>query len=216
MRIVSWNLFYRTGADAADVVGLIEQVRPDLLLMQEVTAGYHTLPEEVGGRFYKAPWTGKSYSLAAWVPSGSEYHPRQIKLPASRLPGAFPTRVAQVFDMGRFSVANVHLSHGQWLNRRQLREIANAIEGPLAIIGDFNSVGPTLLAGFKDAGPRAVTHRAQRIVPLRLDRCVLRELECVRTRALDRGPSDHRPILVELRERTSLERHIAARLSAHS
>ena len=36
------------------------------------------------------------------------------------------------------------------------------------------------------------------IVPLRIDRCLVRGLECVEARALTRAASDHRPIVVRL------------------
>src|SRR6185312_4133165 len=84
------------------------------------------------------------------------------------------------------------------LNRLQLLRIAEALEGPAAIIGDFNSVGPTLLAGFEDVGPRRRTHRASKIVALRLDRCMARSLRCSAAEVLDKGPSDHHPIVLDL------------------
>ncbi len=54
--------------------------------------------------------------------------------------------------------ANVHLAGGQLLNRRQLARIAGALRGkPSAIIGDYNIVGPVILPGFRDVGPREPT-----------------------------------------------------------
>ncbi len=58
---------------------------------------------------------------------------------------------------------------------------------------------PTLLPGFRDVGPREPTHVARNIVPVRLDRCLVRGLSCADARALERGASDHRPIALELR-----------------
>jgi endonuclease/exonuclease/phosphatase family metal-dependent hydrolase len=60
-------------------------------------------------------------------------------------------------------------------------------------------MGPILLKGFKDVGPRRPTHIASNIVPVRLDRCLVRGLRGLNPRTLDRGPSDHHPIAVELR-----------------
>jgi len=95
--------------------------------------------------------------------------------------------------------ANVHLSHGQLLNRRQLARIAAALRGkPSAIIGDYNMVGPVLLPGFADVGPRESTHFASNVVPFRLDRCLVHGLTCRAAAALAFGPSDHRPIRLEL------------------
>ncbi|HEY0911844.1 MAG TPA: endonuclease/exonuclease/phosphatase family protein, partial [Bradyrhizobium sp.] len=113
-------------------------------------------------------------------------------------PGAMVNRICQVVDMGPFSVANVHLSHGQLLNRRQLRFVARQLPHCAAVIGDYNLVGPTLLPGFRDVGPRRHTHRMSDIVPLRLDRCLVRGLTCVRADVLSRGASDHHPILLQL------------------
>lgn len=200
MKILSWNLYYRKGAAAADVVALIEQEAPDLVLMQEVTKGIETLPRLVEGQFHRLKWRGKSYGLAAWLPPGrGEVTPRRLVLPFSRLPGRFPPRVTQLIEMDGMTIANVHLSHGQMLNRRQLARIAHAVRGPLAIIGDFNALGPIVMRGFADVGPRKRTHFAQRLVPLRLDRALVRDISCTSAEALDRGPSDHKPILLDLR-----------------
>lgn len=197
MKILSWNLLYRKGAAAADVANLIEEHTPDLVLLQEATTGIRGLPSHAGGRFYELPWKGKTYALAAWSAQG-ELEVSSLELPFSRVPGKFPPRVAQIIKFEGMSIANVHLSHGQLLNRRQLRKIARSIDGPLAIIGDFNAVGLVLLRGFKDVGPKRITHMAKRVVPFRLDRCVVRDLTCSNVRALKRGPSDHRPMLLTL------------------
>ena len=94
--------------------------------------------------------------------------------------------------------ANVHLSHGQVLNRLQLTHIARALEGPAAVIGDYNAWGPTVLHGFRDVGPREATHVQQNLLHFRLDRCLVRGLSCASARALKKGKSDHRPIMLEL------------------
>jgi len=118
-------------------------------------------------------------------------------------------RVAQIIDLGGFSVANVHLSHGQVLNRRQLRHVALHLPYRSAVMGDYNLVGPALLPGFRDVGPRDPTHRCADIVPLRLDRCYVRGLACGEAMALDRAASDHRPIAVRL-DALEGQRHRAA------
>jgi hypothetical protein len=101
--------------------------------------------------------------------------------------------------------ANVHLSHGQWLNRWQLLHIANALEGPAAIVGDYNAVGPIKLPGFKDIGPRQPTHSPTDVISLQLDRCMGRGLCCSRARVLARGPSDHHPIVLDLHLMRAME-----------
>jgi hypothetical protein len=94
--------------------------------------------------------------------------------------------------------ANVHLSHGQILNRSQLLHVANALDGPAVVIGDYNAIGPIRLAGFKDVGPRQATHSPNNIIAFRLDRCMARGLRCSKAQTLARGPSDHHPIMLDL------------------
>ncbi len=59
-----------------------------------------------------------------------------------------PPRLAQILKFDDITFANVHLSHGQMLNRRQLLTIAHATDGPTVIIGDCNAVGPIVLPSF--------------------------------------------------------------------
>jgi endonuclease/exonuclease/phosphatase (EEP) superfamily protein YafD len=114
------------------------------------------------------------------------------------MPGRVPPRIAQVLRMGDITFANVHLSHGQVLNRLQLTRIARNLEGPAAVIGDYNAWGPTVLHGFRDVGPREATHIQQKLLRFRLDRCLVRGLTCASARTLKKGKSDHRPIMLEL------------------
>ncbi len=197
LRVVSWNLLRRVGAGVDDVAWLIKNHQPDLLFLQEATEEIVSLPSLVGGHFFRHPMERRIYGLAAWSP-----HPfpptTALRLPASVLPGRVPPRHAQLVRFRGVSFANVHLSHGQFLNRWQLLHIASALEGPAAIIGDFNAVGPTLLPGFRDIGPRRRTHRASNIVNLRLDRCLARDLRLGAAQVLDRGASDHHPIVLDL------------------
>jgi endonuclease/exonuclease/phosphatase family metal-dependent hydrolase len=193
MKIISWNLLRLRGASLADVVGLARREAPGLLLMQEATREIDLLPHHLGGFYARVPLPGRIHGLAVWSPV-QRPRPRVLKLPA----GAVVERVAQIVDLGSFSVANVHLSHGQVLNRRQLRHIALHLPYRAAVLGDYNLLGPALLPGFRDVGPRDPTHLCADIVPLRLDRCYVRGLACGAALALDRSTSDHRPILVEL------------------
>jgi endonuclease/exonuclease/phosphatase family metal-dependent hydrolase len=197
LRIVSWNLLRLVGAGVTDVAALIESYRPDLLLMQEATSELSALPSIVGGHYFREPMDRRVYGLAAWSP-GEFARPLPLPLPVSPMPGGLPPRLAQIVKLGSLSIANVHLSHGQFLNRWQLLHIARALEGPAAIIGDYNAVGPIRLPGFADAGPRHPTHLAGNIISCRLDRCMVRDLRCTDTRVLARGPSDHHPILLHL------------------
>ena len=198
MKVVSWNLLRQIGATVEDVAILIKEQRPDLLLLQEATKELEALPSFVGGHFHRVPLPNRIHGLAAWSPHPFP-EPQAIPLPESRMPGRVPPRVAQLVRMGDITFANVHLSHGQLLNRRQLARIVSHLEGPTAVIGDFNAFGPTMLHGFRDVGPREATHIQQNVFRFRLDRCLVRGLSCVSARALKRGKSDHRPIVLDLR-----------------
>ena len=48
-------------------------------------------------------------------------------------------------------------------------------------------------------GPREPTHYGANVVPFRLDRCLLHGLACHSGTTLDFGPSDHKPIVLELK-----------------
>src|ERR1700744_6228945 len=197
LRVMSWNLLRRVGACVEDIARLVKSHHPDLLFLQEATEEVTALPTLVGGHFFRHAMDRRIYGLAAWSP-----HPfpptTALRLPASVLPGRVPPRHAQLVQFHVVSFANVHLSHGQFLNRGQLLHIASTLEGPAAIIGDFNAVGPTMLAGFRDIGPRRRTHRAGNIVNLRLDRCLARDLRATGAQVLERGASDHHPIVLDL------------------
>jgi endonuclease/exonuclease/phosphatase (EEP) superfamily protein YafD len=197
LRVISWNLLRLVGAGVADVAALIERERPDLLLMQEATAEILELPKLAGGHLMREPMERRVYGLAVWSPN--PLPPAEIlPLPVSKMPGRVPPRLAQIVRVGGIAFANVHLSHGQILNRRQLMHIVQSLDGPSAIIGDYNAVGPIVLSGFRDIGPQQRTHHASNIIPFRLDRCMARGLQCLRSRVLERGPSDHHPIALEL------------------
>lgn len=197
VRVASWNLLRQVGANLADVVALVRQHRPDLLLLQEATEEMDGLPELAGGHYFRAPMQGRVYGLAVWSPHPLP-RPRILRLPASTLPGRVPPRIAQIINFRGISFVNVHLSHGQFLNRWQLLHITRLLQAPAAIIGDFNAVGPTRLPGFRDIGPREPTHYPRNIVPLRLDRCLAQGLRCNAAEVLERGPSDHHPIILDL------------------
>jgi endonuclease/exonuclease/phosphatase (EEP) superfamily protein YafD len=197
VRVISWNLLRLIGAPVGDVALLVEEHRPDLLLLQEATREMEALPDMVGGHFYRDPLPRRIHGLAAWCPKPL-HPPRTLPLPVSRMPGRVPPRIAQVLHVGDITFANVHLSHGQVLNRLQLTRIARELEGPAAVIGDYNAWGPTVLHGFRDVGPREATHIQQKLLRFRLDRCLARGLTCTAARTLKKGKSDHRPIMLEL------------------
>jgi len=192
--IISWNLLHTTGARLEAVAALALRHQPDLLLMQEATAEIDHLPQRLGGHYARLALPGRHHGLAAWSPQ--PLHRPAVSLVLQR--GLIVRRVCQLIDLGALTVANVHLSHGQMLNRRQLRRIAAALPESAAILGDCNMVGAPFLPGFRDVGARVATHRMQNMIPLRLDRCFTRGLACTAAAVLDQGASDHRPLKVTL------------------
>ena len=197
LRILSWNLLRRVGATVDDVADLVAATRPDLLLMQEATAEIDALPAKIGGYYSRRALPGRIYGLAAWSPTPLP-EPEILTLPYAKAKRAGYPRVAQILRFEGVEIVNVHLSHGQLMLRRQLEEIAGAVNGHSAVVGDFNAVGATELSGFRDVGPRQPTHFAKGVLPFRLDRCLVRGLACIGAKALRRGPSDHRPIFIDL------------------
>ena len=193
-KLISWNLLRLTGASLDDVVRLIERENPDLLVMQEVTQVMDGLTARVGGQYQRNLMPGRIHGLAVWSPVPLSKWPVVVPLQA----GAMFHRICQIVEFGSIAVANVHLSHGQILNRRQLRRIAGVLPYRAAVVGDYNLIGPALLRGFHDVGPREPTHVAGDVVPLRVDRCLVRGVACSGARALLRETSDHRPIVVSL------------------
>jgi endonuclease/exonuclease/phosphatase (EEP) superfamily protein YafD len=194
LKIISWNLLHKGGATLAQVQQLVAAQKPDLLLLQEATAPMDALPHHLGGHYARFALPGRHHGLAAW--SAAPFHAPSTSLALPR--GLIVRRVCQIIDLGGFAVANVHLSHGQVLNRRQLRRIAAALPPRAAILGDCNMLGAALLPGFSDAGPRNPTHRSANLIPVRLDRCLLRGLTCTQAAVLGPAGSDHRPIMVVL------------------
>jgi len=194
VKIISWNLLRRTGATVHDVTQLIEAEQPDILLMQEATEEIDLLPEIMGGYYERAPLPGRIHGVACWSRREFLRQPRACIIPS----GAVVKRHTLIIEYPGFSLANVHLSHGQVLNRRQLRRIAALMPAPCAILGDFNLIGPTMVPGFQDAGPKAPTHNMASVFPIRIDRCLVSGMHCVESQVLPVFASDHRPIAVRL------------------
>ncbi|QEH97473.1 endonuclease/exonuclease/phosphatase family protein [Gluconobacter thailandicus] len=194
-RILSWNLLRWDGASLEDVLTVIRSEEPDVVLMQEAQEPVDVLPEILGGYYDRIPLPGRPHGTACWSRLPFTRPPSFYHLPR----GLVVKRTAQIIDFGSFSLANVHLSHGQILNRRQLRSLTTNMHRRAVIMGDFNLVGPVMLPGFHDVGPKEKTHRMLDRLPLRLDRCLVRGVSRLEARALPRFGSDHRPISVTLR-----------------
>ena len=193
----------RGGAGVDEIRRLVDVHHPDLVLMQEATAAIDALPEWLGGCFVRKTMHRRSHGPAAW--SSRFFTATTVTLPiATRLDLPVPVfrmierRIALIIHIDATEFATVHLDHGQLANRRQLRHLVHCFPKLDAILGDFNALGATNLPGFTDVGPRSATHRAYGIVPVRIDRCLLRKPREARTDALAYGGSDHRPILIDL------------------
>ena len=204
MRLLSWNLLNRDGATVTEVSHLIERHQPDLLLLQEATPAMDTLVQIVGGFYIRPSFERAQHGPAVW--SSSSVHTLVAPLaiagrfdfPAAIFRPIVP-RVALIVGVGKFTVANVHLDHGQLANRRQLRHLLEGNHQLNVIIGDYNALGRISLSGFADVGPHYTTHRAYGILPLRLDRCLAdKTMKCTEAKALEYSRSDHKPILVDL------------------
>jgi endonuclease/exonuclease/phosphatase family metal-dependent hydrolase len=193
MRVLSWNLLRRVGARPGELAALIERSRIDIALLQEATAEFEALPSLVGGTLVRHALPGRIHGPAIWARRGLA-QPRRVPLFSHAV-----RRHAVIAEIGGASFASVHLSHGQWMCRRQAREVGDALgHAPAVIAGDFNMVGPLRLAGFDEVGPREATHYANGVLPLCLDRCFVRGFARAAAWTLSRGNSDHRPILLDL------------------
>ncbi|QDH13962.1 endonuclease/exonuclease/phosphatase family protein [Formicincola oecophyllae] len=194
LRVVSWNLLHIKGATLHDVLRLVDLTNPDVLLMQEALPMTDALPGLLGGHYARACLPGRPHGTACWSRLPFDALPALHPLP----PGMIVRRNAQVMrfqaPFGPFCIANVHLSHGQILNRRQLRHLRAGLLERAIIMGDFNQVGPALLGEFKDVGPRARTHLMLKRIPLRLDRCLVRGFQALERGTLPTFGSDHKPI----------------------
>jgi len=193
LRLLSWNLLRQVGADAVDVARLIARYDVDIALLQEACDRAEDLSALVGGSYHRSRFPGRVHGPAIWARSNLG----QIReIPLAH--GAAIRRHALAAEIEGVSLACVHLSHGQLCNRRQARQAVDSLAGAAVIAGDFNMLGPLNLQGFEEVGPREPTHRARGVLPVRIDRCFVRGLIALDSRALDRGPSDHRPILIDL------------------
>ena len=81
MKLLSWNLLRLTGATLNDVVSLIEQEQPDLMLMQEATLAMDALPHRIGGAYVRVPLTGRVHGLAMWMPKLPDNRSLSLHLP---------------------------------------------------------------------------------------------------------------------------------------
>ncbi|QCE35613.1 endonuclease/exonuclease/phosphatase family protein [Acetobacteraceae bacterium] len=198
IRVLSWNLLHKKGASVEDIYNIIERIHPDIITFQEARINIEEIHKKLGGFFTRTALPGREHGLACWSRYETLSPPVSCILPS----GIIVERTALILkiktNFGPFSIANVHLSHGQLLNRRQLRVISPQIESPCMIIGDFNLIGPVLLKGFKEVGPQIPTHRMLNHFPLRLDRCLVKGLNCIQAGRLPQLGSDHHPIMIDL------------------
>ena len=203
-RLLSWNLLHGSGAETDDVARLVEEHKPDVVLIQEAGTRLDTLQARLGGHYARRQMGHREHGPAVWSSHQLE-DLETIALPrATRFDFPVPIfrtvadRLALLVRVNDICFANVHLDHGQIANRRQIRHLVTTRGAIDVVAGDFNALGTTRVAGFEDVGPRTATHIAKGIVPVRIDRCLTRNIKAIRAEALARGKSDHRPILMDL------------------
>lgn len=198
-RILTWNLLHKDGASLEEIQYLLDYTQADILLMQEARSFTANLLKEKEGMFHRLALKYYRHGTACWSRFPFIDSPYQQPLPS----GSLVQRHAQILNFSLdhkvLSLANVHLSHRQWLNRKQLRATGQKLGKHAAIIGDFNMVGPSLLKEFQDTGPYQATHKMLNFLPLRLDRCLIKGLIKEEAKIFPRFGSDHHPILLKLR-----------------
>lgn len=210
-RVVLWNVLRAPGgAGPLEAAEVCERLRADAMLLQEADERFLLLPRLLGGAALQRNLPGRGHGPASWFAGDTAPAWEEVRLPTPRAEAG--PRAALVARTAWATVANVHLSHRPWANRAQLRALAARLRrstGPgwaALVAGDTNLVGPAWLPGWEEAVPRAATHRAWGVVPLRPDRALvpagggLRVASC---RALPglAGRSDHAPVLLELATR---------------
>ena len=171
MKIISWNLlaFARRGDRSYSGSGSGASART-CFSCRRLQLKSTALAEWLGGYYARCALPGRKHGLAAWSPH--PFHRPAQNLALQR--GIIVRRICQLLEFDGYTIANVHLSHGQMLNRLQLRRIAAVLSPRAAILGDCNMVGAPFLPGFQDVGGRQPTHRSAGLLPLRLDRCFVR------------------------------------------
>ncbi|WP_173577454.1 endonuclease/exonuclease/phosphatase family protein [Acetobacter fallax] len=203
MRILSWNVWAHGHARPGNVSRLITALQPDLVLLQEATSVMDALPQLAGGHYRRITAPERNNGPAAWSPAPFESDEfilplgKQLDVPIAIL-RKIALRGALIIHQNGLEIANVHLDHGQFANRRQLRSLLRAYPDLKIIMGDYNALGPVRLPGFHDVGPRRSTHRMYGLAPLRIDRCLVRNMAATGACTFAYGPSDHRPICVDL------------------
>ena len=167
--------------------------------MQEVTPAHGRAAAKVPGHYHRLPWPGRIHGLGGLEPAQfrDAAHAAVARLAPARPPAA--AGAARSCRSARsLSPMSICRTASCSTAASSLR-IAAALHGkPSAIIGDYNAVGPSLIPGFADVGPREVTHFGGNVVPFRLDRCLAHSLACTFAGTLDFGPSDHKPIVLDL------------------
>ena len=227
MRVLVYNIHAGKDAQGVDnldrVAALIREVKPDLVLLQEVdrntarSAGVDqlaVLERQTGlhGRFGKSlDYQGGEYGIATlsrWPIENHHIVPLRVEPPQPRAGGAIEPRIALVVDTGGHRVLNTHLdASGEDVYRLQeveqiLRTIRN-VQVEMAG-GDFNAEPGSRVyqrieeAGLSDCGPATgLTFPAHQPVK-RIDYLFLGKGRCRGAEVLQSQASDHRPVLFTL------------------
>lgn len=226
LRVVSYNTYVHAPS-MSSLVTLVDETRPDVLLLQEVFPEREAaLGQQFGDRF---PFQASVQSRGVGGVVVLSRHPiLEQQGVAMTEPGTRDTLVAVLDVDGRpVQVVPVHLTSPcptcgtstierlDLEGRRRPQELATVLEAldsriPAIIGGDFNSNDRSepyrLLtrAGFEDPhraagrGPGFTWPNDWRFPFLRVDWVLTRGLEAVDAWVGDGGASDHRPVIVDM------------------
>lgn len=226
LRVLSFNVNYNL-ADDDEVVAVVRDVDADLVLLQETTPGTErVLGKALGARYPHTFFEHREVSAGMGVLSRHPLRERQVIEPAPG--GWFPAlRVVVDTPEGPIEAIDVHLrpqvsDSGSVLSGifttsgargAEARALAPRLspELPSVVAGDFNeSRSGAAIATFRGAGleraaiegPTWRWHTSLGEVRAELDHVLVDDrLEVVAAERLDRGRSDHLPLVVELRRR---------------
>jgi len=226
LRVLSFNVNYNL-ADDPDAIAIVRDAAADLVLLQESNEkSERALSLALGDRYPHRFFEHRKFAAGMGVLSRYPFREKRVVDPPPS--GWFPAlRVVVTTPIGEFEAIDVHLHpqvsesgsvlSGIFTTGRARREEAEALvpllraDLPTIVAGDFNesssggAIGIFERAGLARADLAGNTWRWNTSfgeVHAELDHVMVDErLEVVKATILERGNSDHFPLLVELRRK---------------